>query len=296
MKIGIDLGGSHIGVGLINETNQIIVKKEHNWNAEEKLKLFESAEKYSKKFIQEIIQENKEDTIEKIGIGYPYRNIQKGILWIEGKPYDLPNKLEEKFHVPVYLKNDVKCSAICEKTIGSLKKYDNCLFMTLGTGIGGAYFYHNELVVPNTYQGFEVGHMVIEANGRQCKCGRKGCFEQYASMNAFRKEIAEVLGSQDLSSKQIVGFLENNKHLPGVESIIEKYIDYLSLGICNLIYLLEPDAICIGGSFVHFAPFLMEKLKEKVQVSLKDRTIPDLLVAKYGNDAGMIGASMLESN
>lgn len=296
MKIGVDLGGSHIGVGVINEGNQLVFKKEYNWTEEEKSDLFESIEKKCKQLINEIIIENNITQIEKIGIGYPAANIINGIVTKYGKKLDLPKVLVKEFNVPVYLKNDVKCSALCEKTIGNLKDYENCLFMTLGTGIGGAYFYKNELVIPNKYQGFEIGHMIIDINGRQCKCGQKGCFEEYASMRVFRKEIEELFNIEKLTSYKMFDILESKEKTNEVNGVIERYIEHLSVGICNLINIFESDCICIGGSFSYYAPIFMERLKEKVQEKFKNREIPDILVAKFKNDAGIIGASMLESN
>jgi len=296
MNIGIDLGGSHIAVGLVNEENKIISKKEHNWTKEEKEDLIKKQEYYCKKLIKEKIEENKNIKIEKIGIGYPYRNIVNGIIYREGKEIKLVDILYKEYRIPVYLKNDVKCSAICEKTIGNLKEYDNCIFMTLGTGIGGAYFYKNELVTPNKYQGFEIGHMVIEANGRKCRCGNKGCFEEYASMRIFRKQIAELFALEDINSSKMFEILESKQKREETNKIIENYTTYLSIGISNLINIFESDAICIGGSFTYYAPIFMDKLKEKIQNNFKERTIPDIILAKFENDAGIIGASMLSSN
>lgn len=297
MNIGIDLGGSHIGVGLVDEDNEIIVKKEHDWTQEEKDTFFESIERKSKEMIKKIILENNVSRIEKIGIGYPAANIVDGVVNKYGRKLDLPSILSKEFAVPVYLKNDVKCSALCEKTKGNLKEYDNCLFMTLGTGIGGAYFYKNELVTPNQYQGFEIGHMIIEKDGRRCKCGQRGCFEQYASMRVFRKEIEELFDIEKLTSYKMFEILESKEKIEDVNIIIDGYIENLSIGICNLINIFEPDCICIGGSFAYYAPIFMEKLKTKIKESYNNREeLPEILIAKYANDAGIIGASMLKSN
>jgi len=295
MNIGIDLGGSHIAVGIVDKNMKIISKKEHNWTESEKTNLFSSVEKYAKEFIKELMEETN-IKIEKIGIGYPYRNIINGIIYKDGEELNLLKILNEEFNLPVYLKNDVKCSAICEKNIGTLKDYNNCIFMTLGTGIGGAYFYKNELVKPNKFQGFEIGHMVIETNGESCKCGRKGCFEQYASMRVFRNEIAKLFNLESINSFKMFEIIESKENQDEVNEIIEKYINYLSIGLTNLINIFEPDAICIGGSFTYYAPIFMEKLEQKIKENFKGRTIPKLLTAKYENDAGIIGASMLEEN
>ena len=296
MKIGIDLGGSHIGVGIVNENNEIIIKKEHDWTTEEKENLDNNILDVCIQLIKQIIEENNISKIEKIGIGYPCKSIINGVVYKNENILDFTKILTNEFKVPTYLKNDVKCSAICEKTIGNLKQYDNCIFMALGTGIGGAYFYKNELVTPNTYQGFEIGHMIIEVDGRKCRCGKKGCFEEYCSMRVFRKEIEELFNIEKVNSYKMFEIIESKKRQKEVNEIIDNYLNYLSIGISNLINIFEPDAICIGGSFSYYAPIFMEKLKEKVQRNFENREIPELIIAKYANDAGIIGASMLESN
>lgn len=294
MKIGIDIGGSHIAVGLV-DNNKIILKKEHDWTQEEKINLLENIEKYCKECIREIIETNNVN-IESIGIGYPYKNILNGIIYKDGKEINLPYILYKEFNIPTYLKNDVKCSGICEKTLGSLKEYDNCIFMTLGTGIGGAYFYKNELVVPNKYQGFEIGHMVIEINGKLCKCGRRGCFEEYASMRIFREKIAQLFNLEKVNSQKVFEIIQTKQKQEEVNKIIEEYTNYLAVGIINIINIFEPDAICIGGSFTHYSSIFMTRLNQKVKERFKERDIPEILTAKFENDAGIIGAAMLRSN
>lgn len=295
MNIGIDLGGSHIAVGLVDEKNNIIIKQEHNWTEDEKSNLFNSVEKQSKKIIKEII-ESTNIKIDKIGIGYPSANIINGVVTINGVSFNLPEKLSNEFNVPVYLKNDVKCSALCEKNIGNIKEYENCIFMTLGTGIGGAFFYKNKLVTPNKFPGFEIGHTVIEINGKECKCGRKGCFEQYASMRIFRGEIEKLFSIEKITSDKLLEFIAKKEKIEEINLITDKYLNYLCVGIVNLINIFEPDAICIGGSFAYYESIFMDKLKEKVKANFPNREIPKLLVAKYANDAGIIGASMLIGN
>lgn len=295
MKIGIDIGGTHIAVGVVDNENEIITKKEYDWTKEEKENFLKSVEYYCKKFIKEILQEQKEP-MEKIGIGFPAANIVDGIVTKYGQILNLPEIISKEFNIPTYLKNDVKCSALCEKTIGTLKKYDNCIFMTLGTGIGGAYFYKNQLVIPNIYPGFEIGHMVIEANGKVCKCGRKGCFEEYASMRVFREKIAHLFNLEKIDSFKMFEILESKEKIEEVNKIIEEYTNYVSLGLTNIINIFEPDAICIGGSFTYYATIFMDKLKQKIQENFKGRSIPDILTAKYENDSGIIGASMIECN
>lgn len=296
MKIGIDIGGSHMGVGLVNEKYEIIEKVEKDWTKEQQLNLHNIISKEIIESITVILKNNNIEKIDSIGIGFPQRKIVNGIVYIEEKKLDLISILEKTFKTNVYVRNDVKCSAICEKTIGNLKDYNNCFFMTLGTGIGGAYFYKNELVVPNKYPGFEIGHMIIELDGLKCRCGKKGCFEEYASMRRFRKKIGDLFSIEEVTSDIVLDIINKKEKEQEVNEIIEDYLNYLTIGICNVINILDPDAICIGGSFTYYAPIFMDRLKEKINTHFINREIPDILVAKYANEAGIIGSSMIQSN
>ena len=298
MKIGIDIGGSHIGVGLVNEKYEVVDKIDYVWNIDEKKNIYQTMENYCIKFIEKICKDNAIliKNIKSIGIGFPYRNIKNGIIYLENREIDLPKKIRQKYNIPVYLKNDVKCSSICEKNIGSLKDYENALFLTLGTGIGGAYYYKNELMEPNTYQGMEIGHMIIQSNGKNCRCGRKGCFEEYASMRAFRNKIRETYNLEDVNSEIVLNLYDKRKKEEEMNKIVDEYIEYLSIGLSNLINIFEPDVISIGGSFVHYERIFMKRLEKNLKEKFKGRAIPLILLAKYGNDAGIIGASMLQSN
>lgn len=298
MKIGIDLGGSHINIGLVNENNEIIDSIDYVWSSEEKKNIYITMQTYCLELIETICEKNNFEVsnIESVGIGFPYRNIKKGIIYVEGKPINIPAKITEKYGIPAYLKNDVKVSSMCEKTIGSLKEYPNALFLTLGTGIGGAYYYQNELMKPSVYQGLEIGHMIIQAGGKVCRCGQKGCFEEYASMRAFRNKIRETYHLENINSDIVLDLYDKKKKIEEMNQIIEEYTDYLAIGIGNLIHIFEPDAICFGGSFVHYERLFMKKIEKKLKARFPGREIPKLLLAKYGNDAGIIGAAMLTSN
>ena len=297
MKIGIDIGGSHINVGLVEDCS-IIDKIDHVWTTDEKKDIYNTMKQSCIKYIEEICNNNSINVIDLdvIGIGFPYRNIRDGIIYLENEKIDIPKAIKEKYNIPVYLKNDVKCSSLCEKRIGSIKEYENALFLTLGTGIGGAYFYKNEQMKPKTYQGMEIGHMIIDMNGRKCRCGKNGCFEEYASMRAFRNKIRELYNIEDVNSSIALDLYYKKEKEEEYNNIIDEYIEYLSIGLSNLVNILEPDAICIGGSFVHYEELFMNKLENKLQSKFINRKIPKILLAKYGNDAGIIGASMLISN
>ena len=193
------------------------------------------------------------------------------------------------------LQNDAKCAAIAEKQWGSLKEYDDALFLILGTGVGGAAFLQGELLIPKRYSGFEVGHMVIEKNGVKCNCGREGCFEVYGSMKRLKQKIKGEFGLNSIDGKEIKEFMLKNKENKILNEIIDTYIENLTIGIANLINIFEPEVIAIGGSFVHYKEILLEKLQDKLlertELYNKDE-IPKIVMAELENDAGIIGAAM----
>lgn len=297
MKIGIDLGGSHIGIGLVNEKYEIVDKIEKDWSKKEKEKLWNIIPQTIIELINQILERNCLKEIETIGIGFPKSKIINGVVYIDEKiVIDLVSVLQPIYNTKVYVRNDVKCSGLCEKKIGSLKKYNNALFLTLGTGIGGAYFYQDELMVPNKYPGLEIGSMVIVKDGKTCKCGRKGCFEAYAAMKIFREKVQKLFKIEKVTSDIVYELIKNEEKKNEMDYIINEYVDYLALGLSNLIRILEPDVICIGGSFVYYKSIFMDKLYNKLKENFKNREIPEIITAQFANDAGIIGASMLESN
>lgn len=215
--------------------------------------------------------------------------------------YNIVERLKEKLTIPIKIKNDAKCAALAENQYGSLKNYTRSVFLTLGTGIGGAAIINNELLNTGDMSGMEVGHMVIEKNGLQCNCGNKGCFEKYASMKALKNNLRNELGLDETTrGQELLDMIRNNvpssKNYEKIENVVKTFIENLSIGIANLINIFEPEAIVIGGSFVYFEDVLLERLKETLKngnylFNKRDEII--INPAILGNDAGIIGASLL---
>lgn len=291
MKIGIDLGGSHIAVGIITEKGRIIQKEEQNiiYSKEREdikqiifnkiLSLTNSVLKSSQVPIF---------VIEEIGIGVPgiiENNIVKKCDKYKIYNWDLAKILEEYYQIPVKLQNDALCAAKAEKEYGNLKEGKRGVFICFGTGIGGATIIKEE-VIPS-----EFGHMVIEKDGNLCNCGKRGCFETYSSMNAFKNKIIEVLGiNVDATSEDILKFLIKNKDDESANKYIDEYINTLCIGLSNIINIINPEQICIGGSFTYFEDILYKRLLEKVQLISYQFDKPKIVLAKLKNDAGIIGA------
>ena len=169
------------------------------------------------------------------------------------------------------------------------------IFVTLGTGIGGAVFLGGKLLKPKKYEGFEIGHTVIQKDGLECNCGRKGCFERYASMKAFKDKIMNAYELEDLDGKEIKEFINKNIEDEKMKELIDEYIDNLSIGLANLINIFEPQRISIGGSFVYFADILLNKLNIRIKQKndiFNNNNIPQIVTAKLESDAGIIGATI----
>lgn len=298
MKIGIDLGGSHIAIGVVNKEGKIIEKIEKSLKEIEKSTI--------KKVIEDTILENinrfqKEYKITKVGIAIPGTVTKKTViksvnLGLEN--YEIVEHLQNKIDLPIMIKNDAKCAALSENTYGCLKGYNRTIFLTLGTGIGGAIIINNKLLNTGDLPGCEIGHMVIEKNGILCNCGRKGCFEKYASMKAFKNNLREELGyNEKIRGEELLAIIKNEKPQEEkylkIERVITQYIENLSIGIANLVNIFEPEAIGIGGSFVYFEEVLLERLRKSLLEKDKlfnPRENINIQTAVLGNDAGIIGA------
>ena len=300
MRVGIDIGGSHVGVGLVDSDGKV-VKIEERYLRDRNT---ESAEEY---ILNEIISIltiwRNENHIEfsEIGVGAPgiirdneiVKSINLGMY-----NFKIGDEIKKSFpDVNVKVMNDAKCAALAEKKWGSLKDFDDCMFLCLGTGIGGATFYDGKLVNPKRCAGFEIGHMIIEKDGRPCKCGSNGCFEQYGSMKHFKRIIKERLGiDESIDGGELRDIIRQNIDSDIVKNTIDEFIGYVCTGLTNLVNILEPQAICLGGGFVKYEDILFDKLKESFRNS-KDifykENIPELVMASFGNDAGIMGSTLL---
>lgn len=297
MKIGVDLGGSHIAIGVVDDNGKILEKNEKRLTSVEKQNLKKSIEEYMIENVNQLMQEYE---ISEMGIGTPGW-AENGVIKNSGnlgiQNYPIVERLQA-INVPIKITNDAKCAALAENAYGCLKGYDRSIFLTLGTGIGGAAFLNHKLLKAGKKPGYEFGHMVIEKNGIPCHCGRKGCFERYASMKAFKNKLREVLNLDETTrGEELVEMIRmnkpENKNYQIIESVVSEYIDNLSIGIQNLINIFEPEVVGIGGSFAYFGDVLLPRLKKEIESANKnDEERRDIKIetAVLGNDAGIIGA------
>lgn len=295
MKIGIDMGGSHVAIGIVNENGKIIEKFEKDIKT-----VGDQAKAEISTYIIEIISKIKENhNIEKIGIGSPGTprdGVLTNLINLKIKEFDISSILMEHFDIPVLLKNDAKCAGLAEKTYGALKEYQDAVFLCLGTGIGASVFMNGKELKPIQNPGMEIGHMVIDKNGIKCNCGKTGCFETLCSVKRLKDKLIDEMNlSKEVSSKELLEILKWRAKEENIKKILEKYIDNLNIGLSNIIDIFAPQAICLGGGFVYFEEILykpfLEKYYNERKSFYKDR-IPDIKLALLGNDAGIIGATI----
>lgn len=298
MKIGIDIGGSHIGIGLVNEEGNIIYKKEIDANMSNKGELDVID------FIADTILEmNKSSSIEMIGIGAPGNPeelkitnlVNFGVKEIDFKL--LQNKLP---NIPIRIMNDAKVAALAEKRYGALREAQDGVYICIGTGVGGAVFYNNELIQPKRAPGFELGHMIIRKDGNNCTCGKNGCFESYCSIKKFKENVKSKLKELKVFSieepQMLLQELARYKEEKIIKREIEEYIENLIVGVSNIIDIFEPEVICIGGSFVYYKDIIFNEVVKRItqrKYVFNKGQLPKLVLAQLKNDAGIIGATLI---
>lgn len=294
MKIGIDIGGSHIGIGLVDNNGSIILKKEKF--IKDKTKIKETIEEF---ITENIIEMSLTNNIEMVGIAVPGTVSENKIVKLVNlgiENYDLAKNLKKILKVPVKLRNDAKCAALAEQKYGELQYYSNSIFLCIGTGVGGAVIHNGKLLEPEGVPGFEFSHTIIQKDGELCNCGKRGCFETYASIKKFKQKISDRFDLNTLSGKTIRKFISENSDNYVIKEMIKEYVDYLSIGISNIINIFEPEAICLGGSFSEYGDIFYEPLKGALlQGNLLFNHRNEIIIkyAKLKNDAGIIGATLI---
>ena len=296
MKIGIDIGGSHIGLGLVDDKGKIIQKEEKF--IKDKNDIENSIEEF---IFEKVTEMSCENFIENIGISIPgtiYQNKVLRSVNLNLNNYDLGENLAQKFNGKYIIKmqNDAKCATLAEIKYGNLSKYKSSIFLCIGTGVGGTVIVNKKILETDGMTGFEFSHTIIQKNGNLCNCGKRGCFETYASLKKFKENISHEYRLNTMSGKIIREFIKNNPEDLRLRYMINNYIEDVSIGISNIINIFEPESICIGGSFAEYENIFFEPLKKSLlKGNLLFNKRDDIIIecAKLKNDAGIIGATLI---
>ncbi len=290
-KLGVDLGGTEIKFGVINGKNELIYHESIPTDRSSVEKVVADIAEKSKELAKKYI-------ISTLGVGTPgiFKNGGVTTVNLPFKNTVLKKLLQDATGMNVRVSNDANCAALAEITIGS-KCIRNLVMISLGTGVGGGIIINNNLYEGKGSAG-ELGHVVIEANGKDCPCGLKGCFEQYASATALVK-AAKIASEENADSILNKLYLKNNKmngkiffeavaeNCPVALKVLDEYTNYLAIGIRSIYNMLQPDIIVLSGGITNSGDLLLNPLKEKIGDDIIV-TISDLK-----SNAGVIGAALL---
>lgn len=311
-KLGIDLGGTNIVAGVVDENFNIVATAKRKTNCPRPAE--EIVEDMAAVALEAVETAGlKINDIESAGVGSPGSvNPTDGIVVYANNLgfFDLPlgKLLKEKTGTHFYLENDANAAAYGEYIAGAGKGSSNFVMITLGTGVGGGVIIDGKMLTGSNYAGAELGHTVIFADGEQCSCGRVGCWEAYASATAlirqtkqamirYPKSIMWELVNGDINAVNgITAFDAWRQGDEAGKNVVEKYIYYLSIGISNNINIFQPEILCVGGGISKEGDNIIIPLQKIVDGENYARLIPKKAVikaAELGNDAGIIGAAYL---
>lgn len=313
-RIGVDLGGTNIAVGVVSEDLKIVGR------GKVKTKCPRPAEEIFDDIALAIDMAVKDagitmDEVSSIGVGTP-GSVNKSNGYIEfANNLDfnkVPAKdmLEERLgKKEIYIDNDANCAALGEAVAGVGKGVGNFVAVTLGTGVGSGIIINGKIVSGINYAAGEMGHMVIMVDGEQCNCGRRGCWEQYASATALISQTKDAMRHHhDSKMWELVN--DNIDNVSGrtafdamrlgdkaAKEVVDRYIYYVAAGVINIINALQPEIICIGGGIGHEGETILEPLRMHVnreRYSIYAAKQTKIMAAELGNDAGIFGAALLD--
>ena len=313
-RIGIDLGGTNIAVGLVDESYKIVVKKTTPTLAKRES---EAIVADMARLCREVCAEKNVDIkdIVNIGVAAPgIANHRNGCVEyscnLPFRRYPIVKKLASMLDVDeskIKIANDANAAAYGEAVAGAARGSANSIMVTLGTGVGGGIILDNKIFTGFNHGAGEIGHIVIEIDGAQCGCGRKGCWEAYSSATALIRMTKEKIEECESSGRYTV--MSSAEHITGrtacdamragdeaAKEVYDKYVKYLATGIANLINIFQPEIISLGGGVSNEGQSLIDALMpiiNKEQYGTGFLTTAKIRIAELGNDAGMIGAAMM---
>ncbi|MCX7714714.1 MAG: ROK family protein [Clostridia bacterium] len=310
MYVGVDLGGTNIAVGMV-EDGRIVCKTSVKTKSQ---RPYGEIIKDMAETIERLAADNgiSLDLVKSIGVGTPGTpDIKNGTVFnifnICQEALPIRAELQKHIKKPVFIENDARCAALGEFISGSSRGYSNSVMLTLGTGVGSGIIIGNKLYTGLNYGAGEIGHMVIAAGGHKCSCGNFGCFEQYASVTGLVRMAKEKIISD--RSSDLYKLVKNGAEIDGLfvfncaksgdilaKQVVDKYISYISIGITNIINIFQPEIIVIGGGISAEGEYLISPIRETVRKNAFTKNLPiaQIKKASLGNDAGIVGAAMLE--
>lgn len=290
--IGIDLGGTGIKGGVVNELGEILEMKSvptSNVNIE----VLENI----KNIIQELMVEYE---ISGVGLGSPgsIDSNEGKVLSIGGNVSDWAGTEIKKYLIdyfpdfPIKVENDANCAGLCEMWIGAGKNHKSALGITLGTGLGGFLYWKDDLVRGARFRGSELGHTILYPNGRLCACGQHGCTERYVGGTGLEENYF-YFSDKRKTGEEIMASIEYDEYS---KKTVDKFVDDLASFLVTCKNFFDPSIIIIGGGVINSAEIWWEDMLNKYKSKINEFDDMPIAKAQYLNSAGIIGAASLILN
>lgn len=299
--IGIDLGGTNIKYALVSENAEIIHESKIPTQADQGR---EVVIKNIETCCENLLDYAQTNNLEVLGIGIGTPGIIDNGLVLGGaenlpewESLPLGGLLSRRLNNPVFVDNDANMMGLGEVRFGNAQEVSDAIFITVGTGIGGAMVLNGQLYGGHRNRGAEMGHILIEKDGKKCSCGASGCLEAHASTTALIEDYAELLKKaskpipQELNGEVIVQAYRD--HQQEAIAAMNMHFDYLAAGITGFINIFSPQKVIIGGGISEVGSFYLDNIQQRVnQMVMKETSVfTQISVAKLGNKAGFMGAA-----
>ena len=307
--IGIDFGGMSAKAGLFDAKSKLIAKDTVRTSKDDN---YVTTVAKMAQLVKKLCEDNDISLkkVRRVGLASPgVIDSQKGVVvrWGNYNWSDRPlaKDMSESLGLEVRVVNDANAAAYGEAVYGAAKEYASSVFITLGTGVGSGIILDGKLFEGSCGAGAEAGHMVIQTGGVPCGCGRRGCFEQYASASALIRDTKramfedkesmmwELVGKDPEKVDGKTAFSAAKAGDAAAQTVVKNYIMYLGEGILNLVNIFRPEAVIIGGGVCNEGEYLLAPLRKYVGEHLYvgcDRVPLTINRAALGNDAGIYGA------
>ncbi len=290
--IGLDVGGTKIAAGAVDSHGKVV----------KRITLPTEARRGKKIILKNILAAASKvwlPGVKAIGVAMAGQCDTRRGIFLSGpnfpknfKNINLAKILEKNFHVPVSLDNDARAFTLAESVYGAGRGFNNVLGITFGTGIGGGIMIDGKILRGKDNTAGEIGHMTIETSSNyRCSCGKFGHFEALASGTALQNFYKKLSG-KSLTGPEIIKILAKDKNAKRAVALVSKY---LGLGLANLVQILNPDIIVLGGGLSQIPTLWPPALQEfKKRVIYKSLQKTKIVKAKLENDAGIIGATLIK--
>ena len=311
LYIGIDVGATTAKAGLVDDAGAIHIKSSCKTGIE---RGFEAIAADMADMCRRIVEESGHAVADvcAVGVGIPgEQDPRTGLVafcnnlgWVD---VPLVERLSGALVLPVYVDNDANVAALAESVFGASRDVDTSILITLGTGVGGGIVQNRRIHTGAHGVGGEIGHMVVEADGEECNCGHRGCWEKYASATALIRMGRELMRKKPgcalcrrvecdpgrVDAKAVLDLAKEGD--ADCMAIFRAYVRYLGIGMGNLVNIYDPDMFVLGGGVAHAGDFLLDAVRAELgkYVYCPSLSYARVELARLGNDAGIIGAAML---